>query len=58
MVNMTKQNIAKIEILTEGQNTNELWFSFRKSVVTASKCHYVLTKMAKVAKGGGGYVDM
>ena len=56
--NMTKENIERIEKLTRGQNTNNLWFSFRKCVVTASKCHDVLTKLNKIEKGGGGYVDM
>ena len=33
-----------------------MWFYFRKGVVTASKFHNVLTKMAKISKGGGDMV--
>ena len=39
---------------TRGQNNNTLWFEFRKRVITASKCHDILTKMTMVLKGGGG----
>ena len=56
--NMTITNIMKIEVLTRGQNTNKHWYMFRKAVITASKCHNVSTKMDKVMKGGGGYLNM
>ena len=50
-LNMTKDNIEKIEKITQGQSDNNLWFSFRKGVVTASKSHDILTKMNKLSKG-------
>ena len=45
--NITEVIVTEIEQLTMGQNTNELWFKFRKRVITASKAHDVLTKMKK-----------
>lgn len=56
--NMTKENLKHIEVLTHGQSENENWYAYRKGVITASKAHDVLTKMDKVIKGGGGYVNM
>ena len=53
--NMTSENIQKI-IITQGQSSNETWYHFPKSVITASKCHGVFTKMVKVNKGSN--VDM
>ena len=58
MTNMTEKNIYQIEKMTQGQSDCDMWFYFRKGVVTAYKFHNVLTKMAKISKGGGGYVDM
>ena len=58
MANMTEKNIYQIEKMTQGQSDCDMWFYFRKGVVIASKFHNVLTKMAKISKGGGGYVDM
>ena len=55
---MTRDNIKKIEVLTRGQNLNEKWFLFRKRVITASKCHDVLTKMRKIEKHLNSYFDM
>lgn len=46
--NLDEENISIIEKITKGQNTNELWFQFRKGVITASKVHEVKTKMSKV----------
>ena len=46
--NINEENISVIEQITQGQNTNELWFQFRKGVITASKVHEVKTKMTKV----------
>ena len=51
---MTEDNNIEIEYHTRGQNTNELWFTCRKGVITGSKGHEVKTKMSKVKKGGGG----
>ena len=50
--NMTVENIKRIESITHGQSSNEIWHRFRKGVVTASKCHDdVHTKMVKDNKG-------
>lgn len=57
-VNLTKENIKKIEELTQGQSTNELWFSYRKGVITASMCHEVSTKIDKISRGSGVCVNM
>ena len=47
--NINEENISVIEQITiKGQNTNKLWFQFRKGVITASKVHKVKTKMTKV----------
>ena len=46
-VNLGEDKIAIVEKITRGQNTNELWFQFRKGVITASKAHEVKTKMSK-----------
>ena len=58
MANMTEKNIYQIEKMTQDQSDCDMWFYFRKGVVTASKFHNVLTKMAKISKGGGVYVDI
>ena len=55
---MSKEKISKIELLTRGQSNNELWYNYRKGVITASKGHSVLTKMNKILKPTGGCVDM
>ena len=55
--NMTSGTIKKIENMTHGQNKNEVWYQFRKGVITAPKCHDVHTKMVKVNKGHSN-VDM
>ena len=55
---MTEANIEKIEVLTRGQSTNEHWYNFRKGVITASKAHEIKTKMEKVVRGVGGYINM
>ena len=54
---MTSENI-KIEAQTRGQNQNRLWYACRKGVITASKAHEVFTKMKKVIKWTGGYVNL
>ena len=48
--NMPVKSIAEIEESTRGQSSNELWFSFRKGVITASRAHDVLAKMRKIKK--------
>ena len=55
---MNEDNILEIERITRGQSSNELWFQYRKGVITASKSHEVITKMTKVEKGGGGNINM
>ena len=37
--------------MTRGQSSNDAWYNFRKSVITASKCHEVLTKVKKLKNG-------
>ena len=54
----TKENIETIEKLTIGQNENEHWYEYRKCLITASKPHDVVTKMAKVQKGGGEIISI
>ena len=49
--NFNKKNINRIEMLTRGQSSNDAWYRFRKGVITASKCHEVLTKMKKLKRG-------
>lgn len=58
LATISSKEIKEIEKSTHGQNTNTAWYSFRKGVITASKGHEVKTKMAKVSKGTGGYVNM
>ena len=48
--NMTVDNIEIIESSTHGQSSNEMWYQYRKGVITASKSHDVLTKMKKVSQ--------
>ena len=43
----TKEEILKIENLTEGQNSNSLWFEYRAGVITASIAHQGLCKYKK-----------
>ena len=56
--NMTKENVHKIENVTRGQSCYKHWFSLRNGVITASKGHDVMTKMKKVQKLTGGYINM
>ena len=56
--NFSSENIEEIEKITRGQSNNEAWYTFRKGVITGSKGHDVKTKMSKVSKGSGGYVNM
>ena len=51
-------HIIKIEKLTRGHSGNQHWFNFRKAVITGSKGHEVMTKVKKVQKSTGGYIDM
>ena len=44
--------------LMQGKSDNDMWFFFWKGVVTTSMCHSILTKMEKISKAGGGYVNM
>ena len=44
-VDMSKEKISKIELLTRGQNNDKLWYNYKRGVLTASKAHSVLTKM-------------
>ena len=55
---MSKEKISKIELLTRGQSNNELWYNYRKGVITTSKAQklIVLTKMNKILKPTSGYV--
>ena len=57
-VDMSKEKILKIELLTRGQSNNELWYNYRKGVITTSKAQklIVLTKMNKILKPTSGYV--
>ena len=55
---MTSKNISKIETQTRGQNQNQLWYACRKGIIIASKSNEVFTKMKKVIKGTGGYVNL
>ena len=55
---MTSENISKIEAQRSGQNQNQLWYACRKDVITASKAHEFFTKLIKVIKGTGGYVNL
>ena len=50
--------IERIELITRGQSSNEEWYLYRKGVITGSKGHEVITKIKKVKKGGGGYVNL
>ena len=50
----TKENIETIEKLAMGQSENEHCIEYRKSLITASKAHEVITKMTKIERGGGG----
>ena len=52
------KHISKIEAQRRGKNQNQLWYSSRKGVITASKVHEVFTKMKMVIKGTGGYVNL
>ena len=45
---MTEKSIKAIEVMTQGQNTNQNWYHHRKGVITASKAHDVKTKMTKI----------
>lgn len=51
-MNLTVDNIVRVEQLTRGQSDNEAWYSFRRGVITASKCHDVVTKMRKLKADG------
>ena len=55
--NMSVKSIAEIEESTRGQSSNELWFSFRKGVITASRAHDVLAKMRKIKKDPSKCID-
>ena len=55
---MASENISKIEAQTSGQNQNQFWYACRKGVITASKAHEFFTKLIKVIKGTGGYVNL
>ena len=57
-VDMTKEKMSKIELLTTGQNNNKLWYNYRKGFITASKAHSVFAKMNKVLKSAGGCVNI
>ena len=43
----TQESISKIETLTTGQSSNNLWFDYRCGVITASVAHEVLCKYRK-----------
>ena len=46
--NMSKEKISKIELLTRGQKNNELWYNYRKGVITASKAHSIFPGLFSV----------
>ena len=46
--NFNEESITCIENMTSGQSSNDAWYNFRRSVITASKCHKVLTKVKKL----------
>ena len=43
-----KEDLSIIESETRGQSENSNWFACRKHVITASKAHSVMTKMASL----------
>ncbi|MEO0686479.1 MAG: hypothetical protein AAFY76_15930, partial [Cyanobacteria bacterium J06649_11] len=49
--NFNEESITRIENMTRGQSSNDAWYNFRKSVITDSKCHKVLTKVKKLKNG-------
>ena len=49
--NFNEESITCIENMTSGQSSNDAWYNFRRSVITASKCHKVLTKVKKLKNG-------
>ena len=55
---MSKENNIKIEKLTRGQSSNQCWFTFRKAVITGLKGHEIMTKVKRVRKPTGCYIDM
>ena len=57
-VDMSKEKIAKTELLTRRQNYNKLCYKYRKRVIAASKAHSVLTKMNSILKFTGGCINM
>ena len=44
---MSSETLLIIEELIRGQSENELWYEYRKHVVSASRAHDVQTKMIK-----------
>ena len=57
-MDISKEKVSKIELLTRGQNNNKLWYNYRKGVIAALKVHSFLTKMNKILKPTGGCADM
>jgi hypothetical protein len=57
ITNMSANSIKDIEEVSRGQSANELWFAFRKGVITASRAHDVLAKMKKTRKYGNKHID-
>ena len=55
---MRSEKISKTEAQTRWQNQNQLWYPCRRGVITASKAHEVFTKMKKVIKETGGYINL
>ena len=47
---ISKDNIIKIERLTQMQNESDIWHKARFARVTASRCHEVMTRMTTLEK--------
>ena len=48
---MSAESIQQIQELTTGQSENNAWHLYRVDVITASKCHDILSKMKKKSQG-------
>ena len=56
--NFNSRFIEKIESVTRSQNNSTVWFAFRKGVITGSKGHEVKTKMKRLNKNDGSFVNL
>ena len=55
---MNSHFIEKIESVTRSQINSAVWFAFRKGVITGSKGHEVKTKMKRLNKNDGSFVNL